>query len=59
MTDPIIYTLSLKPQSNPHLTEGEARLREMKGLIKEPDSDSVPFPLTSDPAVSVDIPLYS
>lgn len=55
-----MYTLSLKPQSNPHLTEEEeAGLREMKGLIKEHDSDLVPFHLTSDPEFFIDIPLYS
>lgn len=42
MPDPFIYTLSFKPQSSLHLTE-EARLREMKLLIKGHASDSIPF----------------
>lgn len=43
--DPFVW---LKPQSDPHLIDKEARLREMKWLVKEHDSDSIPFLLTSD-----------
>lgn len=43
--DTFIYAVSLKAKSNLHLTE-EARLREMKWVFKELDSDLVPFLLT-------------
>ena len=44
--DTFTYTVSLKAKSNLHLTE-EARLREMKWIFKELDSDLVSFLLTS------------
>lgn len=50
---------SFKPQNNPHLTEEETRLREMKWLIKEHNSGSTAFLLSSDPEFSIGILLYS